>query len=729
MKKIITLIFVVASIIFAQNTQQITGKWLFHPGDNVIFADKNLSDNDWSPIQVPGHWENQGYSNLDGFAWYRLHFSVANIKPGQTYYLLAGKIDDADETYLNGKMVGKTGKFPPEADSKWDVQRVYKISGSQLEKTNVLAIRVFDMGGPGGIPGGQFALLNEKAYKNYLKEENTPKPYKYLVTANGLFAAVYDLTTHQIENVFPHIFQMIDDKVPVEPILSNLKPIPGVLPQKVEYYQNTHILREKYPKHEVFYFSPFTLDVPVFVVAIKSSSAELVKNTFVGLETKKQTVLKDSAVNSTGGQWFKYYVLSYKDSGNNEAAVAKVMHTIAENPDLVSSEVNWMKNVFKAAHLPKNVSVKEQALLEQSVAVLKMAQVSQQEIYEKGRGQIVASLPPGIWNISWLRDGCYSLSALVKLGMYKEAKAYINFLLGADVGYYKSFVHTDKKDYGVGQDYLLSVCRYFGNGKEESDFNQDGPNIELDGFGLFLNSFSEYVRAAKDDIMLKEQYQRILDKVVRPLITSIAPNGLVRAESGPWERHLPGKQIAYTSITAAKGLAEYARLLDENKLMNPVEIYNASKQISSAIQQHLVTKAGFIKGTNEAVNESDHELLDAATYEAFLFLPSSFSGIFQSHHDYYMKNLRLGPKRGVKRVNKGDFYDSQEWVFLDCRIISALIKYGKRDEATALRKWVVAQSAKNSNLIAELYYEGNARYEGAVPMVGFGAGAFILTYF
>ena len=43
----------------------------------------------------------------------------------------------------------------------------------------------------------------------------------------------------------------------------------------------------------------------------------------------------------------------------------------------------------------------------------------------------------------------------------------------------------DGVDYGVGMDYQLSVCRYYGDGSEWTDGGSD-PNIELDGFGLFL---------------------------------------------------------------------------------------------------------------------------------------------------------------------------------------------------------------------------------------------------
>ena len=42
-------------------------------------------------------------------------------------------------------------------------------------------------------------------------------------------------------------------------------------------------------------------------------------------------------------------------------------------------------------------------------------------------------------------------------------------------------------------------------------------------------------------------------------------------------------------------------------------------------------------------------------------------------------------------------------------------------------RWVTEQSAANKNLIAELYDRTDASYTGSVPMVGFGAGAYVLA--
>jgi hypothetical protein len=82
---------------------------------------------------------------------------------------------------------------------------------------------------------------------------------------------------------------------------------------------------------------------------------------------------------------------------------------------------------------------------------------------------------------------------MTRLGMYAEARKGLEFMLKAPSDRFKHYIYRDGKDYGPGVDYQISLTRYFGNGKEECDYNEAGPNIEYDDFGLFLIAFSDYV--------------------------------------------------------------------------------------------------------------------------------------------------------------------------------------------------------------------------------------------
>ena len=69
-----------------------------------------------------------------------------------------GAIDDADETFLNGQRIGATGEFPPAQVTAWDKPRLYEFDRSLLAETNVLAVRVSDWMGGGGIWKGPVAV-------------------------------------------------------------------------------------------------------------------------------------------------------------------------------------------------------------------------------------------------------------------------------------------------------------------------------------------------------------------------------------------------------------------------------------------------------------------------------------------------------------------------------------------------------------------------------------------
>jgi GH15 family glucan-1,4-alpha-glucosidase len=191
---------------------------------------------------------------------------------------------------------------------------------------------------------------------------------------------------------------------------------------------------------------------------------------------------------------------------------------------------------------------------------------------------------------------------------------------------------------------------------------------------------------------------------------------------------LPGKQYAYTSIACAKGLADFAALSQDAGAGDWRKYAAGANRIQGGIDRLLVVGGKYVRGNAENRRPEEFDYFDAATFELFGFGLLKNRNIFDSHRKVYEKYLRVpGQRRGFRRVNGGDSYDRAEWVFLDMRIASALIMFGERKKASRLITWVTAQSRLNYNLIAELYGERTSAYEGAVPMVGFGAGAYLLA--
>ncbi|KAF1684628.1 9-O-acetylesterase [Pseudoxanthomonas broegbernensis] len=111
------------------------------------FAAAELDDSGWAAIKVPSAWEAEGYAGMDGVAWYRTAFELSAAEAAAGIVLGLGQIDDSDTAWVNGRRVGGVS-------NGWNVPRVYPVPASALRAGgNVLAVRVQDDGGGGGIVG------------------------------------------------------------------------------------------------------------------------------------------------------------------------------------------------------------------------------------------------------------------------------------------------------------------------------------------------------------------------------------------------------------------------------------------------------------------------------------------------------------------------------------------------------------------------------------------------
>jgi sialate O-acetylesterase len=110
------------------------------------WADPMLDDATWSDIKVPSYWELVGWDGLDGVAWYRTSFTLSADDAARGARLNLGPVDDNDATYVNGVEVGRTNGYA--------ALRSYNVPASALRVgRNVIAIRVEDTGGNGGLNG------------------------------------------------------------------------------------------------------------------------------------------------------------------------------------------------------------------------------------------------------------------------------------------------------------------------------------------------------------------------------------------------------------------------------------------------------------------------------------------------------------------------------------------------------------------------------------------------
>ena len=108
----------------------------------------------WRPINVPGYWEDQGIKDLNGVVWYRRELDIPASLTGKPAKVFLGRIVDADDLYINGKLVGRTTYQYP--------QRRYSVPANVLTAgKNIFVVRVTNQGGKGGfVPDKPYCIFS-----------------------------------------------------------------------------------------------------------------------------------------------------------------------------------------------------------------------------------------------------------------------------------------------------------------------------------------------------------------------------------------------------------------------------------------------------------------------------------------------------------------------------------------------------------------------------------------
>lgn len=162
---------------YSASSLNLFGEWKFKLGDDKTWAAEDLNEVDWETVIVPSTWESQGFEDYDGFGWYRKTFRLSDDFKTTDLVLLIGKIDDLDEVYLNGKLIGSTGRIDRRRayDDEWQKFRTYVIPEGVLKpgRYNVIAVRVFDETGAGGIYEGPVALVPKNEYRDFWRSYRT----------------------------------------------------------------------------------------------------------------------------------------------------------------------------------------------------------------------------------------------------------------------------------------------------------------------------------------------------------------------------------------------------------------------------------------------------------------------------------------------------------------------------------------------------------------------------
>ncbi|HUL03727.1 MAG TPA: alpha-galactosidase [Gemmatimonadales bacterium] len=164
---------VAPALVARDGVHAISGPWHLRTGDDARFAARDYDERVWETVPVPAPWGATGHAGYSGYAWYRTRFDLpegqADPAPAQ---LELGRVDSADETFLNGVRIGGTGAFPPVVRLARDTFRRYLVPPDlpNWGGENVLAVRVYAGGAGGAGGGGIWSVRRERPPRVWVTE-------------------------------------------------------------------------------------------------------------------------------------------------------------------------------------------------------------------------------------------------------------------------------------------------------------------------------------------------------------------------------------------------------------------------------------------------------------------------------------------------------------------------------------------------------------------------------
>jgi len=120
----------------------------------------SFDDHAWRTMPAPGSMQSHGFK-ANGAVWFRRTLDLPASWAGHDLTLNLGAIDDFDDTFFNGEPAGRTREDTPES---YRVPRHYTVPGRLVHAgANVVAVRVFDHYGDGGLMGPAGSMFAESS--------------------------------------------------------------------------------------------------------------------------------------------------------------------------------------------------------------------------------------------------------------------------------------------------------------------------------------------------------------------------------------------------------------------------------------------------------------------------------------------------------------------------------------------------------------------------------------
>lgn len=602
-----------------------------------------------------------------------------------------------------------------------------------------------------------------------------PAAASHLVTGNGFGFAVVSTESGAATKFYPHPHSYTRPD-PANPLgegietPSFIKSLSWGEPGRAstaEYVNDTHVIRMRRGDGVGTFCMPFGFHRPVLIVGSSTAgwrvewsrplaSQELVSAAgtnarmmrFTGIEERLLVIPLDGPAGGAARMdqtllgSSAWALIAIEKESEAEAAIGEFVRWRAglSSARLLTRELAWFEQ-WRAKPAVHFKSEKERHLWRQSETMLRIAQSREPNRPGRyGNGLIVAALPD-VYSTPWVRDMAWATAALIRMGHRDEARA-------ALLAYFNARPTGKMRSEVNGADYQVSVVRYWGNGEEEPFFTQEGStNIEFDNWGEVLWVLGEYLRKYDDPALLKAAthrgplYESARDFIVKPLMANTEKFGdglIVAADTSIWEeREKDKKHFAFSTALAIVGLREFSEVA--RRAGDEV----ASKQALANVE--LLEKGfaaafirdGKLRGTLEDGIKND---IDGALIPVINFgLVRDPEVIRDTMKRMELLEVASGGYRRVTSTYTDPkifeyWYERQEFLFVDFTLAELYRRVGRNAEADAMLSRIVDKSAADHNIIPEMYVAVPCELfpgaigdpTGAIPMVGYGPGAFVL---
>lgn len=130
--------------------------WRFQPDpSNVGLAQQwyalTHSDEGWAAIEAGSRWEDQGFPDVEGYAWYRQRVDVPASWAGEPVWLVLGGVSDTCIIFCNGNRVNSFGDAASRRSMHF-IPIVAELNAHlRFGEPNLIAIQCYDFGVTGGL--------------------------------------------------------------------------------------------------------------------------------------------------------------------------------------------------------------------------------------------------------------------------------------------------------------------------------------------------------------------------------------------------------------------------------------------------------------------------------------------------------------------------------------------------------------------------------------------------